>query len=203
MRTKFKAWTKPYIDEHQEVMVSLPYFQDVKDLFALEIGSGKGQFLVDMAKKFPHKEFVGIERNVTCAGISAKKLVDEKINNAKLAYENADAVLDSLQDNSVNNIFLNFSDPWPKKRHEKRRLTAPSYLAKYFRVLKKCGRLLIKTDNVDLFHFTLENMANTSFIFVNLTENYIDLDDFDTFTEYELNFRKEGKPIYRLVVEKR
>lgn len=203
MRTKFKAWTKPYIDEHQEVMVSLPYFQDAEDLFALEIGSGKGQFLLDMAKKFPHKEFVGIERNVTCAGISAKKLVDEKINNAKLAYENADAVLDSLKDNSVNNIFLNFSDPWPKKRHEKRRLTAPSYLAKYFRVLKKCGRLLIKTDNVDLFHFTLENMANTSFIFVNLTENYIDLDDFDTFTEYELSFRKEGKPIYRLVVEKK
>ena len=203
MRTKFKAWTKPYIDEHPEVMVNLDFFKNAKDIFALEIGSGKGQFLVDMANKFPKKEFIGVERNVTCAGISAKKLVELKIPNAKLAYENADSILDSLQDSSVENIFLNFSDPWPKKRHEKRRLTAPSYLAKYYRALKKNGRLLIKTDNEDLFRFTLENMANSPFIFVNLQENYQEIDEFDTPTEYEISFRSEGKNIFRLVVEKR
>ena len=203
MRTKFKAWTKPYIDEHPEVMVNLDFFKNAKGIFALEIGSGKGQFLVDMANKFPKKEFIGVERNVTCAGISAKKLVELKVPNAKLAYENADAILDSLQDSSVENIFLNFSDPWPKKRHEKRRLTAPSYLAKYYRVLKKNGRLLIKTDNEDLFSFTLENIANSPFIFVNLQENYQEIDEFDTPTEYEISFRSEGKNIFRLVVEKR
>ena len=202
MRTKYKPWAKPYIDEHKEVTFSKEELLGFDKPYYLEIGSGKGQFLVDMAKKFPDKFFVGVERNVTCAGFTAKKLVEQEITNAKLMFINAELLMGEIKDNSVEAIFLNFSDPWPKKRHHKRRLTAESFLANYYRVLKSGGRLIIKTDNVDLFMFTLENLANSKFKLVYKTDNYMDCDEFDTMTEYEESFRDEGVAIHRLILEK-
>lgn len=202
MRTKYKPWAKPYIEEHKEVTFSKEELLSFNKPYYLEIGSGKGQFLVDMAKKFPDKFFVGVERNVTCAGFTAKKLVEQEITNAKLMFINAELLMGEIKDNSVEAIFLNFSDPWPKKRHHKRRLTADSFLANYYRVLKNGGRLIIKTDNVDLFAFTLENLANSKFKLVYKTDNYMDYDEFDTMTEYEKSFRDEGVAIHRLILEK-
>ena len=202
MRTKFKAWTVPYIEEHKEVMFDEEQLLNFDKPYYLEIGSGKGQFLVDMAKKFPDKFFVGIERNVTCCGFTAKKLVEEQLPNARLMFLNAELLLDKIADNSIEAIFLNFSDPWPKKRHHKRRLTADSYLKNYYRVLKKGGRLIIKTDNVDLWAFTKEMMENSKFVLESITDNYVDRDEFDAETEYEKSFREEGVAIHRLVVRK-
>ena len=202
MRTKYKPWAKPYIEEHTEVMFSQEQLLSFDKPYYLEIGSGKGQFLVDMAKKFNDKFFIGVERNVTCCGFTAKKLVDEEITNAKLMFINAEILMVNIPDNSIEGIFLNFSDPWPKKRHHKRRLTAISYLNNYYRVLKPQGRLVIKTDNPDLFAFTLENLAETKFKTISQTDNYMDYDPFDTMTEYEQSFREEGVPIHRLVLEK-
>ena len=202
MRTKYKPWALPYIQEHVEVMFTEEQLLSFNKLYYLEIGSGKGQFLVDMAKKYPDKFFVGLERNVTCCGFTAKKLVEEEIQNAKLMFINADILMDKIQDNSIEAIFLNFSDPWPKKRHHKRRLTADRYLANYYRVLKSGGRLIIKTDNVDLFAFTLENLENSPFKLVSKTDDYQDYDEFDSMTEYEQSFREEGTPIHRIVLEK-
>lgn len=202
MRTKYKPWAKPYIDEHVEVMFTQEQLLSFGKPYYLEIGSGKGQFLVDMAKKFSDKFFVGVERNVTCCGFTAKKLVEEEITNAKLMFINAEILMVNIPDNSIDGIFLNFSDPWPKKRHHKRRLTAISYLNNYYRVLKSGGRLVIKTDNPDLFAFTLENIQETKFKTISQTDNYIEYDPFDTMTEYEQSFREEGVPIHRLVLEK-
>lgn len=202
MRTKYKPWAKPYIDEHKEVTFSKEELLSFDKPYYLEIGSGKGQFLVDMANKFPDKFFVGIEKNVTCAGFTAKKLVEQEITNAKLMFINAELLMGEIKDNSVEVIFLNFSDPWPKKRHHKRRLTADSFLANYYRVLKSGGRLIIKTDNVDLFTFTLENLVNSKFKLVYKTDNYMNYDEFDTMTEYEKSFRDEGVAIHRLILEK-
>lgn len=202
MRTKYKPWAEPYIKEHKEVTFSEEQLLSFDKPYYLEIGSGKGQFLVDMAKKFPDKFFIGVERNVTCAGITAKKLVEEKIENAKLMYINAEVLLPNIKDNSIESIFLNFSDPWPKKRHHKRRLTANSFLDNYYRLLKDGGRLIIKTDNVDLFAFTLENLENSKFKIIYKSDDYQDYDEFDTMTEYEQSFREEGIPIHRLVLEK-
>ena len=202
MRTKFKAWTVPYLEEHQEVMFSLEQLLAFDAAYYLEIGSGKGQFLVDMAKKFPNKFFVGVERNVTCSGITCKKLVEEEIVNAKLMFIDAEVLMKEIKDDSIESIFLNFSDPWPKKRHHKRRLTADSYLNNYYRVLKKGGRLIIKTDNVDLFAFTVENLEKSPFKLISKTDDYQDYDEFDTMTEYEKSFRDEGVPIHRIVLEK-
>ena len=202
MRTKYKPWAKPYIDEHVEVMFTQEQLLSFDKPYYLEIGSGKGQFLVDMAKKFSNKFFVGVERNVTCCGFTAKKLVEEEITNAKLMFINAEFLMVNIPDNSIDGIFLNFSDPWPKKRHHKRRLTAISYLNNYYRVLKSGGHLVIKTDNPDLFTFTLENIQETKFKTISQTDNYMDYDSFDTMTEYEQSFREEGVPIHRLVLEK-
>ena len=203
MRTKFKAWTVPYLEEHKEVMFTTEELLSFDKPINLEIGSGKGQFLVDMASKFPNEFFVGVERNVTCAGITCKKLVEQEVRNAKLMYLDAEKLMLALKDNSINNIFLNFSDPWPKKRHHKRRLTAESYLNNYYRVLKKEGKLIIKTDNVDLFAFTIENLENSLFVLLEKTDDYKELDEFDTMTEYEKSFRDEGTPIHRIILEKR
>ena len=202
MRTKFKPWAEPYINEHKEVMFDLEQLSSFTKPFYLEIGSGKGQFLVDMAKKFPDLFFIGVERNVTCSGFTAKKLVESEIQNAKLMFINAEILMQSIKDESVDGIFLNFSDPWPKKRHHKRRLTAQTFLDNYYRILKKGGRLIIKTDNPDLFTFTLENIDNSKFKVIMKTDDYKEHDEFDTMTEYEQSFREEGIPIHRLVLEK-
>ena len=202
MRTKYKPWALPYIQEHKEVMFDLEQLSAFDKPYYLEIGSGKGQFLVDMAIKFPDKYFIGVERNVTCCGFTAKKLVEKEITNAKLMFINAEILMQEIKDNSLEGIFLNFSDPWPKKRHQKRRLTAERYLANYYRTLKKGGRLVFKTDNPDLFAFTLENLESSPFKVISKTDDYQEYDDFDMMTEYEASFREEGIPIHRLVLEK-
>ena len=202
MRTKFKAWAEPYLNEHPEVMFTQEQLGSFDKPYYLEIGSGKGQFLVDMAKKFPDKFFIGVERNVTCCGFTAKKLVEEKVENAKLIFINVEVLFNVIKDESVDGIFLNFSDPWPKKRHHKRRLTAQAFLNSYYRILKKGGRIYMKTDNPDLFGFTLENLDTSPFKMIDKNDNYLDHVDFDTMTEYEQSFREEGIPIHRLVLEK-
>ena len=203
MRTKYKAWSKPFLEEHKEVQIELDELKNLSKEIYLEIGSGKGQFLLEMAKNNPDLYFIGIEKNVTCAGFVAKKLVENEIENAKLIYNDASMVLDSFAKGSVNTIFLNFSDPWPKKRHHKRRLTADSFLDKYFAILKDDGKIIFKTDNVDLFNDSKEVIETSKFKAISIDENYDGKDSFDAQTEYELNFREQGISIHRMVLVKR
>lgn len=201
MRTKFKAWAQPFLDEHKEVQYNKEDLPSLKD-FYLEIGSGKGEFLIKMASKNNDKLFIGIEKNVTCSGITAKKLVESKLDNAKLIHDDAANILPMLKEGSVKTIFLNFSDPWPKKRHHKRRLTSVSFLNEYLRVLPKGGKLIFKTDNIDLFNDSLEYFESSPFKLISKTNNYLGEDEFDATTEYEEFFRNEGTPINRVVYEK-
>ena len=201
MRTRFKKWTVPYIEEHQEYSLSDEEISSLKD-FYLEIGSGKGEFILRMAEKFPDRSFVGIEKSVTCAGIALKKLVEAEIPNAKLLYRDGADVIKLLKKNSVNIIYLNFSDPWPKKRHYKRRLTYSNFLSEYKRILKKDGLIIFKTDNSDLFAYSLESFKEAGLKVVSVDENYDGLDPNDAQTEYEEFFRNEGTPIKRVVLKK-
>ena len=201
MRTKFKAWAEPYIIEHPEIALTDLELGKL-DGFSLEIGSGKGDFLVSMATKFPSIQFLGVEKNVTCAGFSAKKIVESGLENIKFLWSDVALVTPKLKDKSVDNIFLNFSDPWPKKRHHKRRLTSDSFLNEYKRILKDDGRLIFKTDNTDLFNFSIETLENNGFKIISKTDTYMSEDDFDACTEYEAWFRNEHTPIHRMVVIK-
>lgn len=198
MRTKYKAWTKPYLEEHPEVQISEDSFSYLNDIY-LEIGSGKGQFLLDMANKYPKRQFVGIERNQTCAGFTAKKLVDNEVSNAKLIFMDAEKVLSEMGEGSVNILYLNFSDPWPKSKHHKRRLTSERFCFLYKKVLKSDGVIIQKTDNIDLFNFSIETFKVNGFKILEEDRNY-QLNDEDVVTEYEADFRKDNLPIYRIKV---
>ena len=202
MRTKYKSWSKPYIEEHPEVIVTLDQLKDIKGNFALEIGSGKGKFLADMAGLKPDLLIIGIERNVTCAGITCKKLVENEVSNARLMLASADEILPSIKDDSITDIYLNFSDPWPKKRHFKRRLTFGTYLKQYHRILVKAGKLIIKTDNDDLFSFSQETLGESQFKVLEVLDDYDGKALLDAMTEYEISFREKGQKIHRIVAIK-
>lgn len=202
MRTKYKSWSKPYIEEHPEVIVTLDQLKDIKGNFALEIGSGKGKFLSDTAGLKPDLLIIGIERNVTCAGITCKKLVENEVSNVRLMLASADEILPSIKDDSITDIYLNFSDPWPKKRHFKRRLTFGTYLKQYHRILVKGGKLIIKTDNDDLFSFSQETLGESQLKVLEILEDYDGKAIFDAMTEYEISFREKGQKIHRIVAIK-
>ena len=201
MRTHFKAWAEPFINDHPDYSLTDEEISQLEG-FQLEIGSGKGEFLLRMANKFPNELFIGIEKNVTCAGISMKKLVENEINSAKLIYRDGGEIVKIIKDKAVKNIFLNFSDPWPKKRHHKRRLTSIDFLNEYRRILADDGMIIFKTDNTDLFEYSIEMFKENNFNIVSIDNNYDGSDPFDAQTEYEEFFRNEGTPIHRLIVSK-
>ncbi len=199
MRTHFKAWTVPYLEEHQEYSLKDEEISSL-DNFYLEIGSGKGEFLLNMCLKFPERQFLGIEKNVTCAGITLKKLVEAEVPNVKFLQRDGQEVVQLIKDHSVNIIYLNFSDPWPKKRHYKRRLTSERFLGEYKRILKEDGCLIFKTDNRVLFDYSIETFKDAGFIIKSIDNDYDGLDKEDYPTEYEMFYREEGTPINRVVV---
>lgn len=199
MRTKYKPWAKPYIDEHQEYSPSDEDLSSLDDIY-LEIGCGKGDFIIQMSEKFPERLFLGIEKNVTCAGITLKKIVEKEPKNVKLLFRDGAEVIRLLKTHSVNKIYLNFSDPWPKKRHSKRRLTSVSFLEEYKRILKKDGVLVFKTDNDDLFNFSLEMFSEAGFNIISSTYDYDGLDNDDAKTEYQQKAIEKGLTIKRAVI---
>lgn len=199
MRTKYKAWAEPFLLEHPEIGLSNEEIS-ILDNFVLEIGSGKGEFLVKMANNNPKEFFIGVEKNVTCAGIAGKKMFESELSNAKIIWKDITNLFPLIKDNSISTIFLNFSDPWPKKRHYKRRLTSTLFLNEYKRILKKNGQIIFKTDNDDLFVYSVEMFETNGFKILSKTFDYDGSDTYDAQTEYEEFFRQEGTPIKRVKV---
>lgn len=199
MRTKFKAWTKPYIEEHLEYSLTDEEISSLDD-FYLEIGSGKGDFIIQMSEKYPDRLFLSIEKNVTCAGITLKKIVEKELKNVKFLFKDGAEVIRLLKDHSVNKIYLNFSDPWPKKRHSKRRLTSDSFLEEYKRILKPTGNLVFKTDDIDLFNYSIEMFNEAGFKVINSTFDYDGSDVDDAITEYQIKAVNKGISIKRVIL---
>lgn len=203
MRAKYRQWAVDYLDLHPEVVLETIDFNDsfFKEPFRMEIGSGKGDFIIEMAKKNPSMNFLAVERVRTIAGMLSKKVVEEKISNVKVFANDINIILDEISDNNVDIIYLNFVDPWPKKRHEKRRLTFPKYLNQYYRILKKGGKLIFKSDNDGLFAYTAEVIKETNFV-VDFVEEKYEFEDNDAMTEYEKKFRALGQNIHRIIAHK-
>ena len=170
----------------------------------LEIGCGKGGFAVGMAAKYPDRCFYAMEKipNVMIAALEkATAAADTRpSDNLRFIIANADTLEEWFAPASLDHIYLNFSDPWPKARHASRRLTHTGYLKKYFKLLKPKGILHFKTDNVGLFDFTLEEIASLglspSVVTRDLHASAYQAEN--VMTEYEINFSSRGFPIHML-----
>ncbi len=205
MRMKHKSWSEPYLLEHSEIVKDIKSQDDVKailkDKVALEIGTGRGNFILGMAKKYPSILWIGIEMNVDALAICAKKIVESGLKNVVLIRQNFILISEYFLSESIDNIYLNFSDPWPKKRHHKRRLTSSMFLSEYRRILKTDGSIIQKTDNEQLFDCSLVEFELGKWQIVYSDRNYIFDEENDVMTEYERKFRELGQPIYRLIAK--
>ena len=168
----------------------------------IEIGSGKGRFINELALKHPDINYLGLEKYSSVLIKAMKKLQDEPKDNLRLIRMDATYLTDCFVPGEVDKIYLNFSDPWPKDRYAKRRLTSDRFLSRYENILKPGGVIEFKTDNKDLFDFSLESIGEKGWELLFVTEDlYADeeaLKD-NTATEYELKFTKQGNKINKLV----
>ena len=202
MRTKYKKWAVDYIKDHPEIILhdeNISSYLDKK--LNIEIGSGKGDFVIGMALSHADEFFIAVEKISSVGGIAAKKMNELHLPNALLYPSDVVNLFSLLPDNSINNIYLNFSDPWPKKRHEKRRLTYIKFLNEYYRILKPNGYLIFKSDNDDLYQYSLEEITLSSFKLISKDDDYQLLSD-HVETEYEHKFRSLGNKIHRFILRK-
>ena len=205
MRTKYKQWAVDYVDEHPEIALqkidlNSDFFKEKPVIF--EVGSGKGDFIAAISLAHPEFNYLGIERVKTVAGMMCRKLVEQGNENVKVFPWNVELLFDQVDDGFVYSIYLNHADPWPKKKHEKRRLTYVSFLEQYYRILRKGGRLYFKTDNDFLYEYTREEIKLTKFKLISDEEDYEFDAETDFITEYENKFRTAGKSIHRMILEK-
>lgn len=204
MRLKHIKGSEDVVNK-SEVVIHNPYdykgnwksvFGNNNKIF-LEIGMGKGNFIIEHARRNPSINYIGFEKYPSVLLGALKIIEEEKINNLKIIC--ADAInIDKIFYKEISKLFLNFSDPWPKKRHAKRRLTSPEFLKRYDSIFKKFKIIEQKTDNDDLFNYSLESFKEHKYFVLSKSRNY-----FDTIrTEYENKFISKGKNINRVKVFK-
>ncbi len=193
----------------EEILLNSPYFienpqelkghwqeilKDEKEIH-LEIGCGKGQFLIEMAKTHPDIFFIGMEYQKSVLVRAIHKANLEDLPNLKFICFNAESV-DSLFSKEIDVLYLNFSDPWPKRRHAKRRLTDSHFLEIYDSIFKKKQEIIQKTDNPILFESSLENLSKHGFTLEKISFDLENTDIPNIKTEYEEKFINLGYSIY-------
>ena len=164
----------------------------------IEIGTGKGKFIISKAIDNPNTNYIGIEKYDSPLVSAVKKLENLEIKNLKLICYDA-LFIEELFDKEISKIYLNFSDPWPKKRHVKRRLSSTEFLKKYDNIFKSEKIIEMKTDNDDLYEYSIESFTNNGYEVIKTDTNY-----FDKYTtEYEDKFIGLGKNINHIYVVKK
>ena len=209
MRLRNKPWAKDALAAHPEMVIQEPAqwkgrwperFGNNNPIH-IEIGSGKGQFVSGMARQNPNINYIGIEIQESVLVVALEKALSADVPNLQLLHVNGGQVTDYFEDGEVDQIYLNFSDPWPKKRHAKRRLTHESFLVGYEKVLPPFGELHFKTDNRGLFEYSLASFSQFGLV---LKQVWLDLHQVEfpgnVMTEYEEKFSAKGHPIYRVEV---
>ena len=178
------------------------YFQDGKPI-QLEIGMGKGKFLMRLAEKNPHIHYIGIEKYSSVLLRAVEKQDELRLSNLRFIRMDAENIGDVFAKGEVDRIYLNFSDPWPKDRHAKRRLTSRQFLERYTDILKDDGYVEFKTDNRGLFDFSVEEVKESpKWELTTVTydlHNDTDLVEGNVMTEYEEKFSSQGNPICKLI----
>lgn len=166
----------------------------------IEVGMGKGKFIMELAASHPEKNYVGIERYSSVLLRGLQKMEELQLKNLCFLCADARELANYFAEGEVSCIYLNFSDPWPKDRHAKRRLTSEDFMKVYDQILKKDGAVEFKTDNRVLFEYSLTSIPAAGW---KIKEHTFDLHNSDmaegnVMTEYETKFSSEGKPICKL-----
>jgi tRNA (guanine-N7-)-methyltransferase len=167
----------------------------------IEIGMGKGRFIMEMAARNPQINYIGIEKYSSVLLRALEKSKEIELTNLYFIRFDAEYLNDIFGSEELDRIYLNFSDPWPKDRHAKRRLTSKEFLAKYNQCLKKEGEVIFKTDNRLLFDFSVEEagIAGWQLREVTYDLHHSEYVEGNVMTEYEERFSAMGNPIHRLV----
>ncbi|MBQ2642965.1 MAG: tRNA (guanosine(46)-N7)-methyltransferase TrmB [Eubacterium sp.] len=171
----------------------------------LEIGMGKGQFLTTLALENPNINYIGIEKYSSVLVRALEKCEELELPNIRFIRMEAEYIENVFDNDEVDHIYLNFSDPWPKDRHAKRRLTSERFLHRYENIMKRDGVVEFKTDNDDLFAFSLEQVPIAEWTLIAQTfdlHNDDKLAEGNVMTEYEKKFLKLGHPIHKMIIKK-
>ena len=172
-----------------------------KNPIYIEVGMGKGRFIMELARLHPENNYIGIERYSSVLLRALQKMEEMELPNIRFMCVDAKELGEMFEKGEVSQIYLNFSDPWPKDRHAKRRLTSPEFMKVYQQILAEDGRVEFKTDNKGLFEYSLEVIPEAGW---KITEKTFDLHNSpmaegNVMTEYEMKFSSEGQPICKLV----
>ncbi|GHP12932.1 tRNA (guanine-N(7)-)-methyltransferase [Lentilactobacillus fungorum] len=208
MRVRNKPWADSYIKAHGDYIVIDPknWLGKWQTRFIkpqplnVEVGTGKGRFIIEMAKAHPEINYIGVELQKSVIATALRSFMADPLPNLQFVLTDGANLDEIFLADEIQRLFLNFSDPWPKKRHAKRRLTSPKFLQTYQRVLSADGQIEFKTDNRGLFEYTLVTMNNfpLRFDYVSLDLHHSPENEANIETEYEQKFSPNG-PIYKLI----
>jgi len=194
MRMRKKKWVMPFLENEEYYLIDNIEDINTTKKIHLEIGMGMGDFISESASINKDIFYLGLEREPTCVARAIKKAKDNNLDNFRVLYADANNIEEIFKENYLDLIYLHFCDPWPKKRNHKRRLTYPTFLSKYERILKDKGVIIFKTDNQDLFNDSLEYFKQSNFVLDSIDYDYFKLGE--PMTGYQAKFKAEGKPIY-------
>ena len=209
MRVRNRKGAGEMLAEHTHIVVENP--TDFKGRWAerfgndhpihIEVGCGKGGFITGMAALHPEINYIAIDMQLSVLSYALDKALEAGLANVQMMLVDGAALTEYFEEGEIDQLYLNFSDPWPKTKHEKRRLTYKSFLATYEQILRSEGEIHFKTDNRGLFEYSLVSLTNYG---MELKKVWLDLhtdEDFAPFnvmTEYEQKFSSKGQVIYRL-----
>lgn len=208
MRARHKPWAEAYIAERPEIVIPEPEalkghwneeFGNGHPIH-IEVGTGKGRFITGMAEANPDVNYIGIEmfRDIIVTAVQRAGEA-EKPRNLRLLNVDAGRMAEFFAPGEIGRVYLNFSDPWPKTRHAKRRLTHDNFLRLYETVMPPEGEVHFKTDNRGLFEYSLMNMTDYGMRLADVSlDLHADNPNWNIMTEYEEKFSSMGQPIYRL-----
>ncbi|WP_026859639.1 tRNA (guanosine(46)-N7)-methyltransferase TrmB [Jeotgalicoccus psychrophilus] len=204
MRMRNKPWAIDYLESNDHIVdVNNTYSKKIKEFFStvqpihIEVGTGMGTFITTLAQNNPDINYVGIEIDKNVMIRVTEKVLELGLTNVRLLLLDANKLMEYFNENEIDKVYLNFSDPWPKTRHAKRRLTHSNFLSSYKQLLKEHSIVEFKTDNRRLFEFSLMSMNAYGMKFNNLNlDVHDDEPEGNIRTEYEEKFSKRGHKIY-------
>lgn len=207
MRVRKRKGAEDYLENHPQYVILNP--EDAKGKWHhvfgnnnpihIEVGSGKGAFITGMALQNPDINYIGIDIQVSVLSYALDKVLESQAPNVRLLRVDGSSLTNYFADGEVSLMYLNFSDPWPKTKHEKRRLTYKTFLETYQQILPEHGEIHFKTDNRGLFEYSLASFSQYGMI---LKQVWLDLHasnyEGNVMTEYEQKFSSKGQVIYRV-----